>query len=163
MQTYTIDDIRKLGPCYDPAYYLAEDWRGTVVDVLRVDACPEADRLWVALRLINDERILRLFAVWCARDALALVDAPDPRSVAACDVAERYANGRATDAELAAAWSAAGSAGARRAMCWRRSAARSAAWSAAWSAAEAAAWSAAWAEAEAAAQVALLITLIEED
>jgi len=47
-------------------------------------------------------RTARLFAVWCAREALKLVDNPDPRSIVACDVAERYANGNATDEELAA-------------------------------------------------------------
>jgi len=54
-----------------------------------------------------DAKTQRLFAVWCAREALKLVDNPDPRSVAACDVAERYANGKATDEELDAALAAA--------------------------------------------------------
>ena len=43
----------------------------------------------------------RLFAVWCARQVQHLMT--DPRSIAALDVAERYARGEATDAELAAA------------------------------------------------------------
>jgi hypothetical protein len=73
-------------------------------------------------------RTARLFAVWCARQALALVDNPDPRSVNACEVAERYANGQATDEELTAAWAAA--------------------WDAAWAAAGDAAWDAAWAAAK---------------
>jgi hypothetical protein len=34
----------------------------------------------------------------------------DPRSIAAPDVAERHANGEATDSELAAAWTAANAA-----------------------------------------------------
>ena len=71
----------------------------------------------------NDKNA-RLFAVWCAREALALFDSPDPLSIAAVDVAERYANGEATIEELAAA--------------------RAAAWAAAWAAARAAAWAAAW-------------------
>jgi len=54
-----------------------------------------------------DAKTQRLFAVWCAREGLKLVDNPDPRSVAACDVAERYANGKATDEELDAALAAA--------------------------------------------------------
>jgi hypothetical protein len=49
----------------------------------------------------------RLSAVHAARQALALIDSPDPRSVSACDVAERYANGEASVVELAAAWGAA--------------------------------------------------------
>ena len=73
-----------------------------------------------------DNRTARLFAVWCARETLKLVDNPDPRSVNACDVAERYANGEATDEELAAASAAAGDA------AWdaARDAARAAAWDA---------------------------------
>ena len=132
MKTFTIDDIRTLGPCYDPARYLPKDWSGTALDILAVEECPAADRLWVVLHSgwIPD-RTMRLFAVWCARQALALVDNRDPRSVAACDTAERFANGLATDKELASARAAA------RVAAW------AAAWDAAWVAANAAAWDAA--------------------
>ena len=55
-----------------------------------------------------NERTQRLFAVWCAREALKLVDNPNPRCIAACDVAERYANGDAPwDATMDVAWAAA--------------------------------------------------------
>ena len=127
LKQITINDIRSYGPCYDPTKYLPEDWRGTVIDILRVTDCPAEDRLWVVCREeLIDAKTLRLFAVWCAREALKLVDNPDPRSVAACDVAERYANGQATRDELAAALAAA----------W--DAARAAAWDAARDAARAA-------------------------
>jgi hypothetical protein len=106
MNTYTIEDIRKLGPCYDPTRYLSEDWTGTVIDILEVADCPPQDRLWVATELLDD-RTNRLFAVWCAREALKPIDNPDPRSVEACNVAERYANGQATGRELAVASAAA--------------------------------------------------------
>ena len=85
-----------------------------------------------------NERTARLFAVWCAREALNLIDRPDPRSVTACVVAERHAYGEASDDELAAA----------RAAAW--AAARAAALAAAWDAALAAAWAAAWVAARAA-------------
>jgi len=141
----TIDDIRKLCPCYDPGLYLPEDWTGTAIDILKFDAAPTEDRLWVVLRTgWIDDKTLRLFAVWCAREALKLVDEPDQRSLDACDVAERYANGEATDDELPAARSAA------RAAAWSAAgaAARDAAWSAAgaaaWYSAGAAAWYSAW-------------------
>jgi hypothetical protein len=130
----TLADIRALEPCYDPAKYLPEDWRGSVADILRVNECPPQDRIWVASQFIDD-KTARLFAVWCAREALKLVDNPDPRSLNACDVAERYANGDASSEELAEAVSAAVSAA--------RSAAEYAALSAARSAAEYAARSAA--------------------
>ena len=48
---------------------------------------------------------LRLFAVRCARRVQHLM--PDPRSIAALDVAERHANGQATDDELKVARDAA--------------------------------------------------------
>lgn len=62
----------------------------------------------------------RLFAVRCARRVQHLMQ--DPRSVAALDVAERYALGQATDAELkearAEAWAAAEDAGAGGDAAW---------------------------------------------
>jgi len=50
-----------------------------------------------------DPKIARLFAAWFARKALALAGNPDPRSVAACDLAERHIHGQTTDDELRAA------------------------------------------------------------
>ena len=85
--------------------------------------------VWVATRRgVLDDRTLRLFSVWCARQVQHLMT--DPRSVAALDAAERFANGEAAAEELAAARDAARAAA--------RAAARDAAW-AAWDAAEAAA------------------------
>lgn len=55
------------------------------------------------------DKDMRLFAVWCAREALKL-DNPDERSINACNVAERFANGQANSDELAAARDAAGAA-----------------------------------------------------
>ena len=122
LPVFTIADIRSWEPCYDPARYLHEGWQGTALDILAVEECPAVDRLWVVLREESiDAQALRMFAVWCSRQALALIDDPDPRSVAAVDMAERFANGEATSEELAAAWAAA------------------------WDAASAAAWAAAWA------------------
>jgi hypothetical protein len=96
--------------------------------------------IWIATRKgVLTDRELRLFAVWCARQVQHLLT--DPRSVNAIDVAERYANGEATDEELAAAWAAA----------W---AAARAAEDAAWAAASAAARAAASAAARAAASAA---------
>lgn len=104
----TIEDIRGLNPCYDPSRYLPEDWQGTALDILRVHECPAQDCLWVVLnRGWIDKRTARLFAVWCARAALKQIVDPDPRSRAACDVAERFANKQADEVELAIAWAAA--------------------------------------------------------
>jgi hypothetical protein len=80
-----------------------------------------SDRIWTATRPgVLTDRELRLFAVWCARQVQHLMI--DKRSLDALDVAERYANGEATDEGLAAARDAAGEA----------------AWEAAWEAARAA-------------------------
>ena len=74
------------------------------------------------------DKQLRLFAVRCARRVQHLMT--DPRSIAALDVAERYAQGQATDEELRAAQVAAGTAAdaawvAARNVAW---AAKDAAW-----------------------------------
>lgn len=86
---------------------------------------------------IDATRILHEFACQCAEDALALVEEPDPRSVAAIAAKRKWLAGKITDEELAAARSAAWAA-ARSAAEAARSAARAAAWAAAWSAASAA-------------------------
>ena len=106
-----IDDIRKHEPCYDPAKYIPEDWQGTAIDILQIDDCPPKDRLWVVLRdEWIDDRTLRLFAVWCARQSLDSIGNPDQRSIEACNVAGLYADGEANDVELAAAREAASAA-----------------------------------------------------
>jgi len=101
MKIITCNAIRKHNPCYDPATKLPVGYFGTVVDFLQQEQISAADRLWVARFFVTD-KTNRLFAVWCARQALALVSNPDPRSVVACDVAERFANGAATKEELKA-------------------------------------------------------------
>jgi len=74
---------------------------------------PAKDILWLLLRKkFLSEKDLRLFAVWCAREALKVVKNPDERSAEACNVAEKFANGEATKEELYAAHIAALNAGA---------------------------------------------------
>lgn len=62
-----------------------------------------ADALWCCRAEPQHASMWRLFAVRCARRALARILKPDPRSIAACDAAERHAAGLATDEELAQA------------------------------------------------------------
>jgi len=80
------------------------------------DNCPNAEwLLWICDKIGQkpDDRTLRLFAVWCARNT-PLADGrktgdllTDPaQSTAALEMVERHANGLATDKELAAAWAA---------------------------------------------------------
>jgi hypothetical protein len=130
------------------------------------------DALWCLRAVEGRDREIRLFAVWCARQVEHLMT--DPRSIAALDVAERFANGQATADELDTAQAAAWAAWAARAAAWgaagavaedaaraardaARAAARAAAgaaWGAAGAAARgaagAAAWGAAWGAAGAA-------------
>jgi hypothetical protein len=63
------------------------------------------DALWCCRAEPQYDRDWRLFAVWCARQVQHLMT--DSRSFYALDVAERYANGDATDDELDAASAAA--------------------------------------------------------
>ena len=131
MEQFTIKDLRKLSPCYDPTKYLPEDWQGTVLDILNVTCCPAEDRLWVVLRneFMTDKQ-LRLFAVWCIRQELAM-PGDSKISINIYDIAKRYVNGEATDDELAnvsdASWAASAAAWAKRTA---RTAGRTAAWAA---------------------------------
>ena len=110
----------------------------TMADVW--DKCPRADwLLWILNKLDRqaEDRTLRLFAVWCARntpmsDGRKVRDLlTDPRSLAALEVAERHANGNATDGELAAARDASEAAALAAAGAAARDSAGAAAWAAA--------------------------------
>ena len=148
----TKDFIEKYHPCGECAAFaeqyksMAEAW----------DNCPRADWLfWICDKLqIRDDKQFRLLACWCVRhtplaDGRKVWDLlTDPRSRTAVEVAERFANGEATIAELSAAWSAAWSAA--RDAAWyadeytARDAAREAARDASGYAAREAAWCASW-------------------
>jgi hypothetical protein len=119
----TYRDLVAMEPCYHPKEIgIKSNYSATITEFIkeyRDKVKNKEDISWVLCR--NDymsNKDLRLFAVWCAREALKLIPNPDARSVNACDVAERYANGDATleeliavgDAAKAAAWAAAGDA-----------------------------------------------------
>ena len=82
------------------------------------------DALWCLRCNPEWERDSRLFAVWCARQVQHLMK--DERSIHSLDVAEKHADGNATDEELTAAWAAARAADTAAAMA----AATAAAWAA---------------------------------
>ena len=157
LKYFDIKDVRKWNPCYDPIKHLQNGIRYNAVKILVREDISCEDRLWVVLRTdLVSEKLMRLFAVWCARQVQHLMK--DDRSIKALDVAEAFANGLATKEELAAAWAAA----------W--DAARAAAWAAAWAAAgdaardaaRAAAWAAAWAAAGDA-QIKKLIEMVKAE
>ena len=145
MKTFTNDDLRKFGPCYDPVKYLKDGDTHTILTILDHSEIPFEDKLWVIFR--NDfvsDKLMRLFAVWCARQVQHLMT--DTRSIKALDVSESFANGNATKEELYAAWVAA----------------RAAAWVAASDAARAAAWVAAWVAASDDARVAARVAASDD-
>ena len=146
MKKITRELLRDWYACYsdDRIHELVPVEGLTPAQVLDRTDVPVEDRLWVVLReSVIPRRELHLLACKWARESLAVVGNQDPRSVAAIDCAERFARGKATTEELAAAWDSA-CAAACDAAC---DAACSAACDAAWAAARAAAWAAAWAAA----------------
>ena len=148
----TLNQIRAKSPCQSGWIKLlaylgktkADDEPISIATIL--DSNGLDDALWCLQAVKGREREIRLFGVWCARQVQHLMT--DPRSIAALDVSERFANGNATKDELDAARDAAWGAawGARDAAS---DAARDAAWAAwaEWGAAGDAARGAAWAAA----------------
>ena len=113
-----------------------------VADVLGVEGV-----VW-CLGALGEDRLLRMFAVRCARRALRTADVRDPRSWRAVRVAQWHAQGWASEPELSAAaragWASAARAVARdTAWAADRAAARDAAATSAQAAARYAAWGAA--------------------
>jgi hypothetical protein len=144
---FDTEKIDSWEPCYPASEHIKPGEIHTVITLLDRKDIPFDDRLWVIMRdeLVSD-KLMRLFAVWCARQVQHLMK--DERSIKALDVVEAFANGNATKEELAAAWAAAWAA----ALGAAESAARDAARAAARDAARAAAWAAARYAAESAAR-----------
>ena len=131
----TLNAIRECDPCQGGWKKLLAHLGKTKADdePLNIAAVLDSngldDALWCLRAVTGHDREIRLYAVWCARQVQHLMT--DPRSIAALDVAERFANGAATAEELDGARAAAGAAArdAARAAAW--AAARDAAWAAA--------------------------------
>ena len=168
----TLNKIRAFKPCEDGWKKLLQHLNKTKADdeqlsiITILDSNGMNDALWCLRSVDGYDREIRRYAVWCARQVQHLMT--DPRSIAALDVAERYACGHATEDDLrkardaaeGAVWASAGaSAGAAwdaaRDAAWDAAGAAArdaagAAWDAAWAAVEDAAWASAWASAWAA-------------
>ena len=150
----TLKQLRESGACFDGYNKLVASISGEPlvkakryatydqdepIEIIQIlDSNGLDDALWSLRCVSGEDKAIRLFAVWCARQVQHLMK--DKRSVAALDVAENFANGLASSEELMAARDAAWDAA--------RDAARDEAWDAAWDAAGAAAlaavWDAAW-------------------
>ena len=156
MITTTLNRIRDHGPCADGWQKLLKHLGKTQADdeplpfATILESNGLDDVLWCCRAEPQHAKEWRLYAVWCARQVQHLMT--DQGSRAALDVAERYANGQATEPELAAArdaagdaaWDAAGDAARVAAGDAAWDAARDAAGVAARGAAGAAVWDAAW-------------------
>jgi hypothetical protein len=171
----TLRKIKSCGPCEEGWKKLLKHLGKTKCDDepvpfrVIVESNGMDDALWCLRSTPEYARESRLFAVWCARQVKHLMK--DQRSLDALDVAERFANGEATEEQREEACAAAKAAArdvartAAGAESWDAArtadvandaagaAARTAAWDAAWDAARTAAgaaageaaWEAAWA------------------
>jgi len=111
----TLQQIEERDPCDDYhilVSHLGEDFpkdkpfdMSVIFEVEGFQYPAIENALWVTRCLPEQNRMWRLFAVWCARQIQHLMT--DERSINALDVAERFANGEASQEELAAAAAAA--------------------------------------------------------
>ena len=110
----TLKAIRSKGPCSEGWKKLLTNLGKTAADdeplslITILDSNGLDDALWCLRAVTGHDKEIRLFAVWCARQVQHMM--ADQRSVNALDVAERFANGDATEEELNAARDAAGAA-----------------------------------------------------
>jgi len=162
----TLNKIRDQSPCADGWAKLLKSLNKTKADddpvllVQILDSNGLDDALWCLRAVTGRDKEIRLYAVWCARQVQNLMT--DQHSLVALDIAESFANGKATREELYAAraaaedatWAEAGAAARDAAWHTARYASRYAAWAATRAAAVAAtgdaARDAAWAAARAA-------------
>ena len=106
----TLNQIRDESPC-------THGWKKLLTHLGKTQADDEAlslitildsngldDALWCLQAVTGHDREIRLYAAWCDRQVQHLMT--DKRSLDALYVVERFANGLATDEELAAAWAA---------------------------------------------------------
>jgi len=150
----TLKKIRAQSPCNEGWEKLlkhlgktkADDEQLSLLTIL--DSNGIGDALWCMRAINGRDKEIRLYAVWCARQVQHLTK--DPRSITALDMAERFANGEATEEELAEVWAAAWAAA--NAASW--AAVCDASWASAGATKSAAAWAAALAAANAAGRAA---------
>src|SRR3990167_3858671 len=99
MLTTTLNKIRKYKPCKDRWELLLKALKKTKTDdeplpfITILDILGLEDALWCCRSAPKYDKDWRLYAVWCARQVQHLMT--DNRSIAALDVAERYAHGLA--------------------------------------------------------------------
>ena len=111
MLTTTLNAIRACEPCEEGWKKLLKHLGKTTADdetlpfLTILESNGFDDALWCMRAAPQYDKQWRLYAVWCARQVEHLMT--DERSKNALDVAERFANGEATQKQLDAAWAAA--------------------------------------------------------
>ena len=96
----TLNKIKAHQPCKEGWEKLLKYLRKTKSDdeplslLTILDSNGLDDALWCMRAIDGRDKEIRLYAVWCARQVQHLIQ--DTRSLAALDVAERYADGEAT-------------------------------------------------------------------
>jgi len=111
MKYTTLNKIKEHSPCEEGWKKLLKFLNKTKADdepllfSTIVESNGIEDAIWCCISTPEYDREWRLFAVWCARQVQHLMT--DKRSIDALDVAERFANGKATQYELEAASEAA--------------------------------------------------------
>ena len=108
MKTVTYDQLLKFDLCEKLERYapLKPEWSAS--DILALEGVPSTDKLLAVLREeLIDAPILHEFACRCAEAALAKVENPDPRSLAAIETKRKWLRGEVSDEERQAARAAA--------------------------------------------------------
>lgn len=120
--TTTLENLRTKGACFEGYNCLVRSLQGKVftdadaeresyIKFNHVESIPLSyivesngidDALWALRASTATDKDMRLYAVHCARQVAHL--SSDPRVEHCLEVAERHAYGKATDAELRAAW-----------------------------------------------------------
>ena len=101
----TYKDLVLLEPCYQPKEIgIKSNYSATIPEFIREYRDKVKNTKDIILVLCRKdhmtERDMRLFAVWCAREALKLIDNLNPISIPACDVAEKYIRGETNTEKL---------------------------------------------------------------
>ena len=107
MMTTTLNNIRKHSPCREGWEKLLKGLGKTTSDdeplpyatILNINGLN--DTIWCFRAEDRYSKQWRLFAVWCAKQVLHLAQSPEVDNKT-LEVAERYAEGKATTDELAA-------------------------------------------------------------
>ena len=107
----TLNKIRSHSPCSEGWNKLlkglnktkADDEEVSIIQIIESNGLDDA--IWCLRAVEGHDKEIRLFAVFCARQCEHLLT--DERSINAINVAERFANGLASESELEEAWSAA--------------------------------------------------------